>query len=454
MTLSDRASVSLAVVGLACGCGSSSDMTSDATFIVETIGDTTILRSTEPLWPDSARLVLQSTIGVVDGAEEYMLSSISALAVDRAGAVFVADRATNEIRKFDPDGEHHVTFGGEGSGPGELRAPEGLGVLGDGGIVVRDSRLLRINVYDSAGSSIDHWPFAGHGTFGAGADITIDSSGGVYTQIMTSTGDPMAPPNVAMARWTSGGDPTDTLPLPDHYAVACPPERLDANGMSLPVPETPHPVSAFSATGYLIGCSGTYRFDHVQLDGTVRRLERAWTPVPISDAERDFWTEGVTAQARARTPGWRWSGAPVPDRKPAYRSFFGGEAGRIWVRTPRRSIPRPRPERMPEYYPDLFYSEPVGFDVFASDGRYLGPVNVPSGFRDRPAPVFRGDTVWAVILDDNGVQQVGRFHVVRDGTERGLDPLTADAAIRHLATGELLRATPPRLPPSVETRTF
>jgi hypothetical protein len=394
----------LATVSAVVGCENGLE----ESFTRTSIEDTTVLYSAEPQWPDSARLVLESRIGLLEGPEEYMFSSIRAFTVDRRGNVFVADGGTSTVRKFDARGEHVMTFGGEGSGPGELRFAQGMGILPDGRIVVRDSRLLRINVYDSTGHSVDHWPFLGHGVFGPGAGISVDSLGNVYTQVSTSSADATRP-SVAIVRWTPAGQAIDTLPRPDRYDIQCPYQMLEGG---MPVPQTPGPVSAFSARGYLMGCNDTYEFDHIAFDGTVRRLTRDWSPVPISDAERDFWTKGLTADFQSRQPDWHWSGTAVPDRKPAYRSFVGGDEGRIWVKVARPSASAPRPERMPDFYPETFYGEAIGYDVFAANGQYLGPVNVPMGFRDQPDPVFRADTVWAVTVDDSGVSYLGRFALV------------------------------------------
>jgi hypothetical protein len=57
----------------------------------------------------------------------------------------------------------------------------------------------------------------------------------------------------------------------------------------------------------------------------------------------------------------------------------------------------------------------VVFDVFEPDGRYLGSVTTPSGFLVFPEPVFRGDTVWAAVEDDDGVRYVRRFEFARGG---------------------------------------
>jgi hypothetical protein len=55
--------------------------------------------------------------------------------------------------------------------------------------------------------------------------------------------------------------------------------------------------------------------------------------------------------------------------------------------------------------------EPPAFDVFEADGRYLGMVRAPDGLLMRPPPVARGDTVWAVVRDEMGVQYIVRFTI-------------------------------------------
>jgi hypothetical protein len=41
-------------------------------------------------------------------------------------------------------------------------------------------------------------------------------------------------------------------------------------------------------------------------------------------------------------------------------------------------------------------------------------VRAPDGFRGNPQPVIRGDTMWAVVTDGLGVQQLVRMTVVVD----------------------------------------
>jgi hypothetical protein len=51
----------------------------------------------------------------------------------------------------------------------------------------------------------------------------------------------------------------------------------------------------------------------------------------------------------------------------------------------------------------------VLFDVFDREGRYLGEVRGPDGFRTWPTPVFNGDSVWAAVEDDLGVIRVKKL---------------------------------------------
>jgi len=60
----------------------------------------------------------------------------------------------------------------------------------------------------------------------------------------------------------------------------------------------------------------------------------------------------------------------------------------------------------------------VRFDVFEPDGEYLGRVSAPEGLSARyPPPVFRGDTVWAIVRDEYDVQRLNRFHLEPERTD-------------------------------------
>jgi hypothetical protein len=115
-----------------------------------------------------------------------------------------------------------------------------------------------------------------------------------------------------------------------------------------------------------------------------------------------------------------WNGPDLPPVKPAFRQVYAGEDGRIWVLVSR---PGTRDSSAtPEVGTgDLAYSvptwtEPVVFDVFEPDGRYLGEAHAPAGFQTWPEPVFRGDTAWASVEDQVGVRYVQRMVIVQEPT--------------------------------------
>ena len=67
--------------------------------------------------------------------------------------------------------------------------------------------------------------------------------------------------------------------------------------------------------------------------------------------------------------------------------------------------------------PEQTWVEPVAFDIFEPDGRYLGMVRAPEGFARYPRPYMRGDTVWAVVRGELEVPYMVRFNIQhRDDT--------------------------------------
>jgi hypothetical protein len=116
-------------------------------------------------------------------------------------------------------------------------------------------------------------------------------------------------------------------------------------------------------------------------------------------------------------PSWRWNGPPIPTTKPAFHRVLGGADNRVWVYVPQPaqrlevSAEEERRAREANGPPPPRYREPVAFDVFEPDGRYLARVQAPAGFALYPAPVFKGDHVWGVVRDELDVSYVVRFRM-------------------------------------------
>jgi hypothetical protein len=169
------------------------------------------------------------------------------------------------------------------------------------------------------------------------------------------------------------------------------------------------------------GLSTEYRVDLFRPDQTVLRIERAWVPVAVDPEEAEEQRRLVTAEFVQEIGPWSWNGPPIPDTKPPFRDVFASWEGNIWVLVSQEGQPtmtaaEAREAERRADLPPLRFEEPVAFDVFAPDGRFLGQVTTPRSFQWRPEPIIRGDTVWAVTRDELDVATIVRFQVVRQNT--------------------------------------
>lgn len=80
--------------------------------------------------------------------------TISGVAADAVGNVYVADTSNHRVQKFSPSGEFLMQFGNKGSGPGELNTPRSISVGPEGHIWVGGEAIGEINEYSPTGNFI------------------------------------------------------------------------------------------------------------------------------------------------------------------------------------------------------------------------------------------------------------------------------------------------------------
>ena len=183
------------------------------------------------------------------------------------------------------------------------------------------------------------------------------------------------------------------------------------------VPLTARHHWALHPNGHFVtGVSSDYRID-LGLDNGVLRIERAYEPVPVSDAERSYHREDLERGMRVSQPDWSWNGPPIPETKPPFRDLATGRDGRIWVTlsTESSSVENERHDPQNPNSNPVIWRSPLRYDVFEPDGTYRGTVVPPEGFSRTPRPVFDGDHVWAVARDELGVERVVRYRIVVGG---------------------------------------
>ncbi|MCE2397967.1 MAG: 6-bladed beta-propeller [Gemmatimonadetes bacterium] len=406
-------------------CATDTDSSADGPDVVtETIGDTTVVRTLSgSVWEGDATLVPEVSIGELDGPEEYLFGRIFSIAADDDRNVYVFDHQAQEVRVFDPEGTYVETLGGRGEGPGEFSRAEAIALLPDGRLVVRDPGNQRIEVFGPASGQSDQWGYRAGGLY-TGSPLYTDVNGRTFVYAPDRSDDDRGTHLIVFG---PDGTQVDTLPYPSstHEPPMLTAERRGVTASGQPtrgstathLPFSPmfqwtvHPSGHF-----LTGLSARYRIDLAR-DDDVLRIERAADPVRVHDEERDHKRDGVVEDMRDMDPDWSWNGPPIPEHKPFFNQLLAGRNGRIWVRLATEGQPVEN-----EYYdPEdpgsmpIVWSESVRYDVFETDGVYLGAVVPPDEFSPYPNPVFDGDHVWGVTRDELGVQRVVRFRIVVGG---------------------------------------
>lgn len=412
----DKAVASLVFLVFLSACTATGDSSAgvDGEWRSETdqLGDTTVVRTISgSVWGDTMRLVPELAIGELEAPPEVLFGRITGLDVDPEGRILVVDQQAREVRLFSADGDHVMTIGGEGDGPGEFRNPDQARFTPDGGVVVRD-QAGRFSRFAPDGSFHLGWS---RGTgFGTLSPFFLTAEGEVLNPSLPD----------ALVSYSLDGLPVDTVDVPTHGVEAEVLEvALEGGRSAFPIPFVPREHWTIDRQGrVLFGISDDYTVDRWDREQGVLRIERAAERAPVSAAEADQVREQMVRGIRSQTQSdWGWDGAEMPNEKPAFESLLAGRDGSIWVLREgvSREIANPEwDEARPEVgFPTLWQAEFVA-DVFDSEGAYLGPVKAPGSISWRfPHAVVSQEGVWAVAVHEEGHEQVVRF---------GLEPTRDD----------------------------
>lgn len=388
----------------------------------DTVGDTITVRTVAgSVWGDTAYLEPRLSIGMVDGPDEYLIGNPGAIAVGFGGTVYVLDRQVPSLRVYAPDGTFLRDIGREGSGPGEYRRPDGITTLPDGRLLVRDPGNGRISVFDADADYVEQWWL--RGGISTSRRYYVDRDGRSCTMVVLNVDQDLSEWSQGLARYDTDGTILDTVPAPTWEFEEADLVALQDGVPSLNlVPFTPKDSWTYSPLGYTVGGLSTdYRIDLFRVGEPVLRIEREWWPVVVNPEEAEERRRRITAEFVQEVGPWSWNGPPIPDSKPPFRNVFASWEGDIWVQTSQEgqatmTAAEARAEERRSDLPPLRFREPVAFDVFAPDGRFMGHVRAPFSLQERPEPIIRGDTVWAVARDELGVATVVRYQLVLSGT--------------------------------------
>jgi hypothetical protein len=414
-----RSPLCLAIIAVAAAACSDAGSGSANGVVVERemIGDTTVVRTVAgSAWADTARLVEDLRIGALDGREEVTFGRISQMAVGPDGSIFVFDDPATAIRQFDSTGAFVRTLGRRGQGPGEHRLVLGMAVLSDGRLATYDVQNQRLNLYSSSDGASDGLALRTDATPIYGESFAVDTADRIHVLVGLRGAQARDRGRPAFLRVTLGDSTIDTLPLPTW------PERPRSVRLS------PRGQWAMHPHGYFVaGMNDRYSFDLLRPTGGVLRIERSKGPPDFVPEERAEWEAELAAAdpdilameiSRGKAPVITYGDKPtLASVKPVYQSITAAADGRIWVRLHTRAVktepstiepPRPVVPGQKPAPPARLWREPVVYDVFEPDGRYLGPVTVP----DRVTPfVMRGDRVWGTAKGESDEEYIVRYRI-------------------------------------------
>lgn len=377
-------------------------------------GDTTVVRTVAgSVWGQPATLVEKARVAPNPDDSAFAFDVVAALAVGGRGEVYVVDPKTPAVRVYSKSAKYVRTIGGKGVGAGFYSLPNGVAVLPDGRVVVRDPRRSQLVVYSREGDYLERWPHPS-GVYDP-LPLMRDADGRLYTRTVYNPSDPREDWDRGFVRYSSDGTVQDTIPDPtlDFEPLAVAVETKEGEEVRFAIPLT---ARAYWARGYhgevIRAISDRYAIDVVRPDGSVVRIEREFEPAPATREERAALYRAIDRRARQIDYRWTWGGPVIPEVKPPFKGLFVDEDGRIWVRLHQPAEPvESAAEESAAEGAETAWREPIVFDVFEPGGRYLGQVHAPSGFRTLPQPVIRGDMVWAVVAEPGELPNVVRFRI-------------------------------------------
>jgi len=309
------------------------------------------------------------------------------------GHIAVADRHAQEIRVFDDAGDHVLTLGRPGEGPGEFTTLWSIAELAGDTIAAIDPFGGRISLFSSAGVFSRSFPIPR--LPGASAPNVVGWLADGTLLIESLTRSPSR----------------DTRDQSTHFLYAVdrhgeilgtlgeyPGSPLGRNGLALGFASR----AEFAAGGSLAWVGQSGRFELVAHDGTgaVRRIVRLdRDPAAVTQPEIDEAQAAVERSLQgASGPAVERILATEPaSHHPVHGTLLADRAGNLWVERYRSHL--------------LADPGPQEWDIFDAEGRLVGYLATPSDFEITD---IGADFVLGFHTDELGVQTVRMYRLVRE----------------------------------------
>ncbi len=132
---------------------------------------------------------------VTHGGEPFNMPA--GIAFNPGGDIFIADGYANaRVHKFNAQGQHIMSWGEPGTGPGEFNLPHGVWIDRQGRVLVADRENDRVQVFNQDGEHLSTWPtkLIGPALFCVDDDdvVYIPEHNGGFVSILTLEGERLA----------------------------------------------------------------------------------------------------------------------------------------------------------------------------------------------------------------------------------------------------------------------
>ena len=311
------------------------------------------------------------------------ISQVGGIATDHAGHVYVLDAGSTRVLEFDSAGSFIRAIGRKGDGPGEFQWGM-LAVVRDT-LVLQDGGEARMSLFDSTGRYIRSF----HSECCFGGQFFADTAGLLY--VRTYPKDRQSD-DVAFLRFRTDGSLVDTIELHSPQPVKKWVSEQKGMRATFNIPYAPSFLADPDGRGgMVVAWTGSYR---VVVLSHGRDSSRAFSlrtePTPLSSGLRDS-----IAARFAKIPQLASiaRASDVPDHAPAFDFMSRDPAGDFWLLAGVQASRR--------------------YDVFSSDGVYLGKVAPPKGMFGSAS--WAGDLLYVGGLDKNDLPAVYIYRLDRRG---------------------------------------
>ncbi|MEX0692656.1 MAG: 6-bladed beta-propeller [Gemmatimonadales bacterium] len=368
-----------------------------------------IVESVRPVWAPGRGWRLDDepslVIGTEDGPPEYQFYRIGGAHRTPEGSLIVTNAGSSQIRVYDVGGRHVRAMGQRGGGPGEFHQFSGMSlwVGSNGTIHVEDGANDRINAFTIDGALVRTYRLQATEQFPRAFPLAMLSNSEWLAWAPRGGGTLSgAPGSVIESEWAYARYRADGTWVAEVLRAAGRPRLVHQSGSLTHypyIPLTADPLVAAAGGGFAIWIGPHPEIALRDGAGVVRTLIR-WHPTrrrAVSEVWDRFARDDVERITQERDRilyrNLYALSLPLPRDVPVIARLLADANGNLWT----------------EHY-RLPWDTVPAWDIFNSEGHWLGELMVPRGLR---LLEIGSDHVVARHRDEDGIERVQVYRLVK-----------------------------------------